>query len=270
MPQAPMHRPAVSRFDVAPQVQRAAHDRLEQQHGKKKVVNQALDLVPHAAVERGVAAQEPADGDEGEIGEEQAGAYSTASRIIAGVRLMSPVHRSRKPAPELLAFRGFVFSTSPSHQGVIHATPSLARPGASAPCWPLPPAPRFAQAYPNKPVKLSRAVRAGRHDGHHRARDLRAAGQGARTERSSSINKCRWRRRHRGRGRDLARHARRLRSWAWPRCRPPRPTRRSIPKIAVQPHQRLHAHHQHRRDAQHHRGASELSGQGLRRASWPS
>jgi hypothetical protein len=44
---------------------------VEQQHGKKKVVNQALDLVPHAAVEGGVAAQEPTDGDEGEVGEKQ-------------------------------------------------------------------------------------------------------------------------------------------------------------------------------------------------------
>jgi hypothetical protein len=56
--------------------------------------------------------------------------------------------------------------------------------------------------------------------------------------------------------------------WAWPRCRPRRPTRPSTPR-SLQPGDRLHPHHQHRRHAQRDRGAPVFPA-GTTRASLPS
>ena len=51
------------------QIQRGFADGLEQQHREQKEVHQCVHLLPHGAVERGIAAHQKAAQDEGEVGE---------------------------------------------------------------------------------------------------------------------------------------------------------------------------------------------------------
>jgi hypothetical protein len=71
------------------QVQRAASDRVEQEHRKQEVVHQDLGLLPHGAVEGGVAADEVAAEDEGKIREQE----------------LSEIHAPRIAATPMQAFR---------------------------------------------------------------------------------------------------------------------------------------------------------------------
>jgi hypothetical protein len=72
MPVTPSSRPAPIRLEAAPRSS-GLRTMLEQQYREQEVVHQALHLLPHRAVERGVAAQQEAAEDEREIGEQQLG-----------------------------------------------------------------------------------------------------------------------------------------------------------------------------------------------------
>ena len=54
-------------------IQWGAHHRMEQQHGEKKVIHQALHRLPHAAVQGGVAAHPVPAQDERKVGQQQLG-----------------------------------------------------------------------------------------------------------------------------------------------------------------------------------------------------
>ncbi len=78
------------------QVQRVLHDALEQQHREQEVVDEALDLLPHRAVELGEAAHQVAAQDEREVGKEQLGEVHRP--IVRAGRGLSATVSARRPS----------------------------------------------------------------------------------------------------------------------------------------------------------------------------
>ena len=221
MPLRPSSSAGADQAGGRAQVERAAHDGLEQQHREQEEVHQALDLLPDACGQRGVAAHQVAAQRSGRSREEAAAAKFTRSRIPRSRVIPMWIHEPRDALP--LACTAFV-----SHlKEIVNATSSLDR-RSPPPRWPLAAGPALRAGLSEQARQAAGAVRAGRHHRHHRPRD-RPSRWARRWARPWS-----WRTRPAAAASSAPPRPRAPRRtatrWAWPPCRPRRPTRRSTPR----------------------------------------